>query len=134
MILFKRASLHKHSNKIYSKNIVSKKFEIFVSKKAGTIIPGEEKQGVFCIFIFFSEINNKVIFLHPLTINSQMQTIEKSGELIFLIISLVLLGAGWVFSGVVPPECRFLKYFEIYFLWDISCKMVAWGKRVQYSD
>lgn len=90
MILFKRASLHKHSNKIYSKNIVSKKFEIFVSKKAGTIIPGEEKQGVFCIFI----INNKVIFLHPLTINSQMQTIEKSGELIFLIISLVLLGAG----------------------------------------
>lgn len=94
MILFKRASLHKHSNKIYSKNIVSKKFEIFVSKKAGTIIPGEEKQGVFCIFIFFSEINNKVIFLHPLTINSQMQTFEKSGELIFLIISLVLLGAG----------------------------------------
>ena len=46
-----------------------------------------------------------------------MQTIEKSGELIFPIISLVLLGAGWVFSGVVPPECRFLKYFEIYFLW-----------------
>ena len=72
---------------------MSKKFEIFVSKKADTIIPGEEKQGVFCIFIFFSEINNKVIFLHPLTINSQVQTIEKSGELIFLIISLVPLGA-----------------------------------------
>lgn len=67
MILFERASLHKHSNKIYSKNSMSTKFDgkfsekywddkylknnlfIVCQKKADIIIPGGDKQGVFYI-------------------------------------------------------------------------------------
>lgn len=67
MILFERASLYKHSNKIYSKNSMSTKFDgkfseniemtsisttiysLFVKKKADIIIPGGDKQGVFYI-------------------------------------------------------------------------------------